>query len=96
MQNAFRAARVREQAPADHRAPNWERIAQSSTWFRFNFPQIKQIADAALGEDEARKKVAALCAEQVLDSARVSAGSIDDPRAMLQRMNEICEAALNK
>lgn len=54
------------------------------------------IAEAALGGDEARRKVAALCAEQVLDNARVSAGSIDDPRAMLQRMNEICTAALSK
>ena len=37
---------------------------------------------------------ARLVAEQVLDSARVAAGDLDDPRRMLKRLTDICAAAL--
>jgi len=44
-------------------------------------------ADAAL---------AGTVTEQLLDNARVSAGLLEDPRAMLKRMNELLERVLGK
>ncbi len=47
--------------------------------------------------DELRKENAALAsklAEHILDHARMSAGLLEDPRTMLQRMNELLEQAL--
>ncbi|MCI0745177.1 MAG: molecular chaperone HtpG [Verrucomicrobia subdivision 3 bacterium] len=38
--------------------------------------------------------LAAKVAEQVLDNARVAAGLLDDPRAMLKRLNELLEQVL--
>lgn len=40
--------------------------------------------------------LATLVAGQVLDNARVAAGVMEDPRAMLQRMNELLEKVLAK
>jgi TNF receptor-associated protein 1 len=34
-------------------------------------------------------------AEQVLDNARVAAGLLEDPRAMLKRLNELLEEVLS-
>jgi HSP90 family molecular chaperone len=67
-----------------------------TAWLEFNprHPLIKRLAAAAASGDEAKKAIAALVAEQVLDSARVAAGQIDDPRAMLSRLTQICSAAL--
>jgi molecular chaperone HtpG len=47
--------------------------------------------------DKMRQKDAALAAnvaEQVLDNARVAAGLLDDPRAMLTRLNQLLEKVL--
>ena len=33
-------------------------------------------------------------AEQILDNARVAAGLLEDPRAMLKRLNELLEQVL--
>ncbi len=41
-------------------------------------------------------KLAAKVAEQVYDSARVSAGLLEDPREMLSRMNELLEELLSQ
>ena len=38
--------------------------------------------------------LAAKVAEQVFDNARVAAGLLDDPRAMLTRLNELLERVL--
>ena len=38
--------------------------------------------------------LAAKVAEQVHDTARVAAGLLDDPRAMLKRLNELLEKVL--
>jgi HSP90 family molecular chaperone len=35
-------------------------------------------------------------AEQVLDNARVAAGLLEDPRAMLTRLNQLLERVLSK
>jgi len=47
--------------------------------------------------EQMRQKDAALAAqvaEQVLDNARVAAGILEDPRAMLKRMNQLLERVL--
>ena len=47
--------------------------------------------------DEMRQKDAALAAqvaEQILDNARVAAGLLEDPRAMLKRLNQLLEKVL--
>jgi TNF receptor-associated protein 1 len=49
--------------------------------------------------DSARQKdpaLAASVAEQVLDNARVAAGLLEDPRAMLNRLNQLLEKVLTK
>ena len=49
--------------------------------------------------DAMRQKDAALAgsvAEQILDNARVAAGLLDDPRAMLTRLNTLLERVLTK
>lgn len=49
--------------------------------------------------DATREKDAALAAsvaEQILDNARVAAGLLEDPRAMLQRLNQLLEKVLAK
>lgn len=49
--------------------------------------------------DAMRQKDAALAtsvAEQVLDNARVAAGLLEDPRAMLSRLNQLLEKVLTK
>jgi molecular chaperone HtpG len=49
--------------------------------------------------DAMRQKDAALAAsvaEQVLDNARVAAGLLEDPRAMLSRLNQLLERVLTK
>ena len=51
------------------------------------------------GLETMRSKDAALAAsvaEQVLDNARVAAGLLEDPRAMLKRLNELLEKVLTK
>ena len=40
--------------------------------------------------------LAASVAEQILDNARVAAGLLEDPRAMLKRLNELLEKVLSK
>ena len=40
--------------------------------------------------------LAATVAEQVLDNARVAAGLLEDPRAMLTRLNQLLETVLTK
>jgi len=49
--------------------------------------------------DAMRHKDAALAgsvAEQILDNARVAAGLLEDPRAMLTRLNQLLEKVLTK
>ena len=49
--------------------------------------------------DAMRQKDAALAgsvAEQILDNARVAAGLLEDPRAMLTRLNQLLEKVLAK
>lgn len=49
--------------------------------------------------DAMRQKDAALAAsvaEQLLDNARVAAGLLEDPRAMLSRLNSLLEKVLAK
>jgi molecular chaperone HtpG len=49
--------------------------------------------------DAMRQKDAALAssvAEQILDNARVAAGLLEDPRAMLTRLNQLLEKMLTK
>jgi HSP90 family molecular chaperone len=56
---------------------------------------VKRLAAASSAtDDEQRQALACLVAEQVLDSARVAAGDLDDPRRMLKRLTDICAAAL--
>ena len=55
---------------------------------------IKRINAARTSEDAGTRRLAALVAEQIFDNARVAAGSLDDPRAMLGRLNEILEKTL--
>jgi hypothetical protein len=46
-----------------------------------------------------RQKDSALAvtvAEQILDNARVAAGLLEDPRAMLTRLNQLLEKVLTK
>ena len=43
---------------------------------------------------ETDEALATKVAEQVLDNARVAAGLLDDPRAMLKRLNELLEQVL--
>jgi molecular chaperone HtpG len=45
-------------------------------------------------ERQADPALAAKVAEQLLDNARVAAGLLEDPRAMLQRLNELLERVL--
>ena len=40
--------------------------------------------------------LAASVAEQVLDNARVAAGLLEDPRTMLNRLNQLLERVLSK
>jgi molecular chaperone HtpG len=40
--------------------------------------------------------LAASVAEQILDNARVAAGLLEDPRAMLTRLNQLLERVLTK
>jgi TNF receptor-associated protein 1 len=40
--------------------------------------------------------LAASVAEQVLDNARVAAGLLEDPRTMLNRLNQLLEKVLTK
>jgi molecular chaperone HtpG len=46
------------------------------------------------GERVGNPALAALVAEQLLDNARVAAGLLEDPRAMLKRLNELLERVL--
>jgi len=57
---------------------------------------IRRINAARVSADEDTRRLAALVAEQIFDNARVAAGSLDDPRAMLGRLNEILEKTLPK
>jgi HSP90 family molecular chaperone len=49
--------------------------------------------DAMRPKDSA---LAASVAEQILDNARVAAGLLEDPRAMLTRLNQLLEKMLSK
>jgi TNF receptor-associated protein 1 len=55
---------------------------------------VRRLAAAAADGDAERQALARMVAEQVLDTARVAAGDIDDPRRMLKRLSDICAAAL--
>ena len=58
---------------------------------------IKTLAEVSKQADNAdAQAVAKLVAEQVLDNALIAAGLVDDPRAMLPRLNSILEATLKK
>ena len=46
------------------------------------------------GGEDRKGAVAKLVAQQVFDNALIAAGLVDDPRAMLSRLNNILEAAL--
>ena len=56
---------------------------------------IKTLAAVSESTDNVEAQaVAKLVAEQVLDNALIAAGLIDDPRAMLPRLNTILESTL--
>lgn len=55
---------------------------------------IRRINLARTSDDPKVQKLAKLVAEQIFDNARVAAGSLDDPRAMLGRLNEILSETL--
>jgi HSP90 family molecular chaperone len=55
---------------------------------------IRRINAARNSSDADVRRLATLVAEQIFDNARVAAGSLDDPRAMLGRLNEILSATL--
>jgi TNF receptor-associated protein 1 len=55
---------------------------------------IRRINAARASDDPKVQKLAKLVAEQIFDNARVAAGSLDDPRAMLGRLNEILSETL--
>ena len=55
---------------------------------------VRRLAAAAADADAERQALARMVAEQVLDTARMAAGDIDDPRRMLKRLSDICAAAL--
>jgi len=55
---------------------------------------IRRINSARSSDDPKVQKLAKLVAEQIFDNARVAAGSLDDPRAMLGRLNEILSETL--
>ena len=55
---------------------------------------VRRLAAAAADGDAERQALARMVAEQMLDTARVAAGDIDDPRRMLKRLSDICAAAL--
>jgi molecular chaperone HtpG len=55
-------------------------------------PIMSQLA-AMRSKDAA---LAASVAEQILDNARVAAGILEDPRAMLTRLNSLLEKVLTK
>ncbi|CEF99276.1 Histidine kinase-like ATPase, ATP-binding domain [Ostreococcus tauri] len=57
---------------------------------------IRRVNAARSSSDADTRRLAALVAEQIFDNARVAAGSLDDPRAMLARLNEILEKTLPK
>jgi len=55
---------------------------------------IRRVNAARDSADADVRRLAALVAEQIFDNARVAAGALDDPRAMLGRLNEILENTL--
>ena len=55
---------------------------------------IRRVNAARKSSDADVRRLATLVAEQIFDNARVAAGSLDDPRAMLGRLNEILSATL--
>jgi len=57
---------------------------------------IRRVNVARKSSDAEIRRLATLVAEQIFDNARVAAGSLDDPRAMLGRLNEILSATLPK
>ena len=62
-----------------------------------NHAIIRTLAEVSKQSDNAdAQAVAKLVAEQVLDNALIAAGLVDDPRAMLPRLNSILEATLKK
>jgi TNF receptor-associated protein 1 len=68
----------------------------NTAWLELNpkHPLIKSLAAAAADGDAAKAETARLVAAQLADSARIAAGAMDDPRAMLKRLTDICAAAL--
>ena len=55
---------------------------------------IRRVNAARDSADADVRRLAALVAEQIFDNARVAAGALEDPRAMLGRLNEILENTL--
>ena len=58
-------------------------------------PLLLSINAARKSEDPNVQKVAKDVAFQIYDNARVAAGTIDDPREMLGRLNEILKYAID-
>ena len=65
-------------------------------WLELNpkHPLIKRLAAAAADGDAEKAETAKLVAAQLADSARIAAGAMDDPRAMLKRLTDLSIAAL--
>ena len=65
-------------------------------WLELNpkHPLIKRLAAAAADGDADKAATAKLVAAQLADSARIAAGAMDDPRAMLKRLADLSLAAL--
>lgn len=57
---------------------------------------LAAVSVSAGGDDAQAQAVARLVAEQVLDNALIAAGLMDDPRAMLPRLNSILESTLKR
>lgn len=57
-------------------------------------PLMHKLAEAHASEDAAQRELATLVGEQLFDNARLAAGAVTDPRAMVARLNTLLSKAL--
>jgi TNF receptor-associated protein 1 len=96
MPESLRKLQMAAASRMDPEAANLLMSGISNGWLELNpkHPLIKSLAAAAADGDAAKAETAKLVAAQLADSARIAAGAMDDPRAMLKRLTDICAAAL--
>ena len=59
-------------------------------------PIIRSLFDMSSQKNDKNSAHCKIVAEQVYDNALIAAGLIDDPRAMLPRLNQILQESLSK